>query len=130
MRGKTISVFAGCALAVTIIASGAAYASNGVVKNPPASITANVDMQEFARQLGIDPTGKTNGELKKAINESSFNVKKNPNAEDGKKRLTPEQQHQSLVALAEQRGIDTTGLTDAQIEDALKADKLNRSSNK
>jgi hypothetical protein len=127
MRSKTICTVAGSALVAMLIASGSAYASNEVIKNPPASNTVDVGMQEFARQLGIDPTGKTNGELKIAIKENSFNVKNNRNVPDGKKHLTPEQQNQSLVDLAQRWGINTADLTNELIEQAVQAEKLIRS---
>jgi len=142
MKNKKLIVVT-VSVIVVMIATGVAFATGTnslgeAEKKPGTSITGNIikqnvagkseglSMQEIAADMGIDTMGMTNEQIKLAIIQKSKDIKAGSSELSVKKALTPEEKHENMMAICKEWGIDTTGMTDAQIEDAIRAEKLNR----
>jgi protein-tyrosine-phosphatase len=135
MNNKKVSLVMVSALVMLIMAYGAAYAQDQKKLVVVEKEMQEKSIQSIAKDMGIDPTGLTIGQLKKAFAEKSIDIKsaasqqieKKPlQPEHMKKPTTPEEIHNNLLSVAKEWGIDTTGMTDQQMEDILVAEKIKR----
>lgn len=104
---------------------------NSVAKDMGFDTTGMTDDQikqaVIVKDLGIDTTGMTDSQIKQAIIEKSKSMKLDSSVQTEKEPITSERIHEKLLTVAKEWGIDTTGMSDEQIDNALTAEKAKRS---
>jgi copper chaperone CopZ len=134
---KVLGIILAC-LMIAAVGGGTAYAATADEQPTAIQQTVIEELQNIAAGLSIDTTGMTTAEIKDAISETGYGndspeiVETTGVTEEQhiKGPLTEEEMpkeliHDDLVDNASRLGIDTTGMSDAQIIEALDAYKQN-----